>query len=430
MFMASDSTDVDFNPRSPHGERPFLTALSVSPSFDFNPRSPHGERRYVFSRLFICMGFQSTLPARGATKFRKQYFQRLNISIHAPRTGSDQAAVVALTGNGDFNPRSPHGERRWNIGRRNNVRDISIHAPRTGSDVKVAFPPLTIKISIHAPRTGSDAQFCSTTRDRSISIHAPRTGSDRPPRPALAIPTKFQSTLPARGATAFPCPASRAYSNFNPRSPHGERPGRCNSFHYTSHFNPRSPHGERHTIHVGDAVLAISIHAPRTGSDTKNTRILQERRISIHAPRTGSDGDAGRAPLRGRAISIHAPRTGSDGHDCRAAVPRRISIHAPRTGSDDLCAKYRFSGADFNPRSPHGERLRKVTILSIRIIGFAQKVYHKTVLLRISLAENAVILPEKPRNPVRTSLQKAGGLRFARAIRAARPYSISSPSGA
>lgn len=87
-------------------------------------------------------------------------------------------------------------------------------------------------------------------------------------------------------------------------------------------------------------------------------------------------------------------------------------------------------GKYFNPRSLHGERPRKVTILSIRIIGFAQKVYHKTVLLRISLAENAVILPEKPRNPVRTSLQRAGGLRFARAIRAARPYSISSPSGA
>ena len=94
------------------------------------------------------------------------------------------------------------------------------------------------------------------------------------------------------------------------------------------------------------------------------------------------------------------------------------------------CGSYAKSATYFNPRSPHGERQRKVTILSIRIIGFAQKVYHKTVLLRISLAENAVILPEKPRNPVRTSLQKAGGLRFARAIRAARPYSISSPSGA
>lgn len=84
----------------------------------------------------------------------------------------------------------------------------------------------------------------------------------------------------------------------------------------------------------------------------------------------------------------------------------------------------------FQSTLPARGATRKVTILSIRIIGFAQKVYHKTVLLRISLAENAVILPEKPRNPVRTSLQKAGGLRFARAIRAARPYSISSPSGA
>lgn len=102
------------------------------------------------------------------------------------------------------------------------------------------------------------------------------------------------------------------------------------------------------------------------------------------------------------------------------------SLHGERRRRK-RCAKIRVH---FNPRSPHGERLRKVTILSIRIIDFAQKVYHKTVLLRISLAENAVILPEKPRNPVRTSLQKAGGLRFARAIRAAHPYSISSPSGA
>ena len=102
------------------------------------------------------------------------------------------------------------------------------------------------------------------------------------------------------------------------------------------------------------------------------------------------------------------------------------SPHGERHFSSTTSAIY----SNFNPRSPHGERQRKVTILSIRIIGFAQKVYHKTVLLRISLAENAVILPKRPQNPVRTSLQKAGGLRFARAIRAARPYSISSPSGA
>ena len=95
-----------------------------------------------------------------------------------------------------------------------------------------------------------------------------------------------------------------------------------------------------------------------------------------------------------------------------------------------MTSKWAWSTCYFNPRSPHGERQRKATILSTRIIGFAQKVYHKTVLLRIILAENAVILPKRPQNPVRTSLQKAGGLRFARAIRTARSYSISSPSGA
>ena len=153
------------------------------------------------------------------------------------------------------------------------------------------------------------------------------------------------------------------------------------------HFNPRSPHGER-------------------------------------------QGRGQRSRRRGE-ISIHAPRTGSDPHGVRRVVANRLfqSTLPARGATSPTCARS-STAVHFNPRSPHGERLRKVTILSIRIIDFAQKVYHKTVLLRISLAENAVILPEKPRNPVRTSLQKAGGLRFARAIRAAHPYSISSPSGA
>ena len=220
----------------------------------------------------------------------------------------------------------------------------------------------------------------------------------------------------------------------------------------------------------------ISIHAPRTGSDPCSGVDIWLREISIHAPRTGSDDFLKCRVVVEVVISIHAPRTGSDVREAdvdgqlldfnprsphgerqlfrpflhafclfqstlpargathrfdKAAVGSVISIHAPRTGSDMMSTRRSaFAESDFNPRSPHGERLRKVTILSIRIIDFAQKVYHKTVLLRISLAENAVILPEKPRNPVRTSLQKAGGLRFARAIRAAHPYSISSPSGA
>ena len=102
---------------------------------------------------------------------------------------------------------------------------ISIHAPREGSDYLQALPVRHAQgISIHAPREGSD----STTRTRScresnfnprsprgerpgrdgecllalsISIHAPREGSDELSRREDAKFVKFQSTLPARGAT-------------------------------------------------------------------------------------------------------------------------------------------------------------------------------------------------------------------------------------
>ena len=213
------------------------------------------------------------------------------------------------------------------------------------------------------PARGATISDTFLSARRPISIHAPRTGSD--------VPGWLRRHRP---------------THFNPRSPHGER-RRCPPLsHSPSIFQSTLPaRGATYTIHAGDAVLAISIHAPRTGSDSLVQPLPSLRRH--FNPR-----------------SPHGER------------PRGVDSSIIRR--------------NFNPRSPHGERLRKVTILSIRIIGFAQKVYHKTVLLRISLAENAVILPEKPRNPVRTSLQKAGGLRFARAIRAARPYSISSPSGA
>ena len=126
--------EVYFNPRSPHGERRenleyrrnytifqstlpargatiFLTQFPQR-SADFNPRSPHGERLFVNCSISVLSEFQSTLPARGATISTDfwnnlQTFQSTlpargatrrgssvrihqNISIHAPRTGSDR----------------------------------------------------------------------------------------------------------------------------------------------------------------------------------------------------------------------------------------------------------------------------------------------------------------------------------------------------
>ena len=79
-------------------------------------------------------GFQSTLPARGATLDEPEIECAVFISIHAPRTGSDGFCHTCGVGCA-----------------------ISIHAPRTGSDRYNAEYNKSLIISIHAPRTGSDS---------------------------------------------------------------------------------------------------------------------------------------------------------------------------------------------------------------------------------------------------------------------------------
>ena len=57
--------------------------------------------------------------------------------------------------------------------------DISIHAPREGSDIGVTTnQQMLTQISIHAPREGSDVSDGGTGSSTPISIHAPREGSD------------------------------------------------------------------------------------------------------------------------------------------------------------------------------------------------------------------------------------------------------------
>ena len=57
----------------------------------------------------------------------------------------------------NFNPRSPDGERRMTMAEIMPYFNISIHAPRMGSDVQREHALAHIAvISIHAPRMGSD----------------------------------------------------------------------------------------------------------------------------------------------------------------------------------------------------------------------------------------------------------------------------------
>ena len=169
-----------FNPRSPHGERRGFACAVIGRSSHFNPRSPHGERRV------------------------QPYF--------------DTSACH------NFNPRSPHGERLSAENIDTIIFDISIHAPRTGSDILI--PNLCTKPIYFNPRSPHGERPATEAKLQpwlDISIHAPRTGSDERRIDGFNCRDAFQSTLPARGATGGHRDGAAARPHFNPRSPHGER---------------------------------------------------------------------------------------------------------------------------------------------------------------------------------------------------------------
>ena len=145
------------------------------------------------------------------------------ISIHAPRVGSDPSGHDLPGVSGYFNPRSPCGERRSGRSRPRLTASISIHAPRVGSDPPGWICMRATCISIHAPRVGSDPiRTCPLLLPGQISIHAPRVGSD--------------NRNHWRGSFV---------TDFNPRSPCGERRFIEILCVNNADFNPRSPCGER-----------------------------------------------------------------------------------------------------------------------------------------------------------------------------------------
>ena len=171
--------------------------------------------------------------------------QGRDISIHAPRVGSDYLAV-ALCGK----------------------EKISIHAPRVGSD-RFGFCMRSLSgISIHAPRVGSDNTAWRMSAQLKISIHAPRVGSDKVFTFEIDDTNRFQSTLPVWGATVLTAASMLCFLRFQSTLP---------------------VWGATCQYAVKSGTDSISIHAPRVGSDHSRREIPPTLQISIHAPRVGSD---------------------------------------------------------------------------------------------------------------------------------------------
>ena len=217
-------------------------------------------------------------------------------SPHGERPDSIRLIFSTLR---NFNPRSPHGERLELCCDLRHNEKISIHAPRTGSDVIARLCATLTQISIHAPRTGSDVQASGARIVRNISIHAPRTGSDTDATPSLTSPC-----------------------NFNPRSPHGERPSHVPNKNVRHRFQSTLP--ARGATYILQDIVDVS-------------------QISIHAPRTGSDPAA--SPLH--------------------RLPSNFNPRSPHGERHYGFQRHGERCRNFNPRSPHGER----QVLPLQVIA-------------------------------------------------------------
>ena len=171
-----------FDPRSPRGERRRDRGSTCYAPNNFYPRSPRGERR-------------CSAPCAGQT---------VQISIHAPREGSDFPEQPVWAVEVIFLSTLPARGATKLSQAHNNQHSISIHAPREGSDQSLLLLDLgQVVISIHAPREGSDFPF--SCNDKGPAHFYPRSPRGERHVNADLIDDEYQflSTLPARGATIF-----------------------------------------------------------------------------------------------------------------------------------------------------------------------------------------------------------------------------------
>ncbi len=105
--------------------------------------------------------------------------------------------------------------------------DISIHAPRRGSDApSAATPQAEAKFQSTLPVGGATHPPQLQQVSGHISIHAPRIGSDSRINSTASSSCYFNPRSPHGERHQFHgLPGQSGY--FNPRSPHGERPSIC-----------------------------------------------------------------------------------------------------------------------------------------------------------------------------------------------------------
>ena len=216
------------------------------------------------------------------------------------------------------------------------------------------------QISIHSPHMGRDGIGLRQCNGHcSISIHSPRMGRDVYQRFARLKVFAFQSTLPAWGETIMALRATAKHRTiFQSTLPAwGETRPVLSEWIATDNFNPLSPHGERpRGTPSACATAGFQSTLPAWGETVQMLKAIRSRRFQSTLPAWGETCDRGEK-LPGASISIHSPRMGRD-DNTRAMVyfcPQFQST-LPAWGETGRWALSAGGWRNFNPLSPHGER--------------------------------------------------------------------------
>ena len=285
----------------------FLSTLSLRRATYINGRADNIKR------------FLSTLSLRRATKFKLNFInQEEFLSTLSLRRATPVREIIQWEG--IF------------------LSTLSLRRATVTSVARVA----TTVISIHALLAESDPRTGLTCGDgRNISIHALLAESDFVLWTALNLLLRFLSTLSLRRATDYNKSMLLHLKYFYPRSPCGERLGKCRCW-----------------------VLSdiISIHALLAESDRRRGVLCYlDNIISIHALLAESDGCFGRFAVDPAYFYPRSPCGERQARRDSRQQPAGISIHALLAESDAQTARNTSIAGHFYPRSPCGERRRSKT---------------------------------------------------------------------
>ena len=187
-----------------------------------------------------------------------------------------------------------------------------------------------------------------------ISIHAPREGGDVAGASIKSSSCIFQSTPPARGATARHTPCACYACHFNPRPPRGGRPLYSRPRKAPAIFQSTPPRGGATLLIIlVPHQSGISIHAPREGGDKPILYVsIANAYFNPRPPRGGRLTSRCTAGTANRFQSTPPARGATIFQNRYSPLCLQISIHAPREGGDAVRTKSCVCSRSFQSTPP------------------------------------------------------------------------------